>query len=136
MTTIVYRSVKGSPLTSTEVDNNFGNLDTYKIEQTSSTGAAILPSGLTSERDGSPAAGYIRFNTQLGTFEGYDGSGWGSIGGGATGSVTDQVFWENDTSVTSNYTITTAKNAGTFGPVTIDNNITVTVPTGTVWTIV
>lgn len=32
MTTITLRSVKGSPLTNTEVDNNFSNLNTNKLE--------------------------------------------------------------------------------------------------------
>lgn len=32
MSTIVLRSVKGSPLTNTEVDNNFNNLNTDKLE--------------------------------------------------------------------------------------------------------
>ena len=56
--------------------------------------------------------------------------------GGATGGGTDKVFYENGTTVTTNYTIATGKNAGTFGPVTINSGITVTVPSGSVWTIV
>ena len=51
---------------------------------TSSTGAAIIPSGTTAQRDGSPVAGYLRFNTSDSSFEGYDGSAWGAIGGTAT----------------------------------------------------
>lgn len=33
MSTLVLRSVKGSPLTNTEVDNNFSNLNTDKMEK-------------------------------------------------------------------------------------------------------
>jgi len=57
-------------------------------------------------------------------------------GGGATGGGGDQVFFENDLTVTQNYTIGATKNAGTFGPVAIDSGVTVTVPDTSVWTIV
>jgi hypothetical protein len=57
-------------------------------------------------------------------------------GGGAAGGGSDQIFFENDQTVTVNYTIPTGKNAGTFGPVSINGGITVTVPTGSVWTVV
>jgi hypothetical protein len=57
-------------------------------------------------------------------------------GGGAVGGGTDEVFYENDTLVTTDYTITTGKNAMTAGPVTIDDGVTVTVPSGSVWTVV
>ena len=57
-------------------------------------------------------------------------------GGGASGAGGDQIFFENDLNVTASYTIPTGKNAGTFGPVTIDSGITVTVPSGSVWTVV
>lgn len=57
-------------------------------------------------------------------------------GGGATGGGNDEIFFQNGQTVTSSYTITTNKNAGTFGPVSINSGITVTVPTGSVWTVV
>jgi hypothetical protein len=57
-------------------------------------------------------------------------------GGGATGGGGDQVFFENDLTVTQSYTIGATKNAGTFGPITIDSGATVTVPSTSVWTIV
>ena len=59
------------------------------------------------------------------------------VGGGATGGGgTNAVFYENDTNVTANYTITAGKNAMTAGPITIDSGVTVTVPTGSTWTVV
>ena len=45
-------------------------------------------------------------------------------------------FFENPTQVTDNYTVTTNKNAGTFGPITIADNKTVTIPDGSVWHII
>lgn len=102
----------------------------------SGTGVLDLPVGTTAQRPGSPNSGMIRFNTDLTTFEGYNGSAWGSIGGGATGGGADQVFLENDNAVTTNYTLTTNKNAVSAGPVTINSGVTVTVPSGQSWVIV
>lgn len=85
MTTIVTRSGKGSALTNTEIDTNFTNLDSFKVEQTAATGAAIIPSGTEAQRPGSPVAGHLRFNDDTDTFEGYNGTEWGSIGGGVVG---------------------------------------------------
>lgn len=107
-----------------------------KVPRTGTTGSAQVPSGTTAQRDGSPAAGYFRFNADLGKFEGYSGSAWGSVGGGATGGGSDEVFFENGQTVTNNYTITNGKNAGCFGPVTVNSGVTVTIPSGSVWTIV
>lgn len=55
---------------------------------------------------------------------------------GAKGGGTDKVFFENDTVVTTSYTLTAGKNAVTAGPVSINNGVTVTVPDGSTWTIV
>jgi hypothetical protein len=52
------------------------------------------------------------------------------------GGGSDLVFLENDQVVTTNYTITAGKNAMTAGPITINAGVTVTVPSGSVWTIV
>jgi hypothetical protein len=51
-------------------------------------------------------------------------------GGGATGGGTDTVFQENSLIVTTNYTLTTAKNASMVGPMTVNSGITLTIPTG------
>lgn len=52
------------------------------------------------------------------------------------GGGTDRVFLENDQAVTTSYTITAGKNAMTAGPITVNAGATVTVPNGSVWTIV
>ena len=67
-----------------------------------------------------------------------NGSGtlsWAAAGGGAVGNG-DAIFWENDQQVTGDYTITNNKNAGTFGPVTINANVTVEVGVDETWTVV
>ena len=55
---------------------------------------------------------------------------------GAVGGTGNYVFWENDTVVSADYTITSGKNAGSFGPVTINSGVTVTIPASSTWTIV
>lgn len=52
------------------------------------------------------------------------------VGGGS-----DKGLFDCDTTINSNYTITSGKNAGTFGPVTIAGGVSVIVPSGSVWTI-
>ena len=48
----------------------------------------------------------------------------------------DDIFYENSTTVSSDYTLTTGKNAMSAGPITIGSGITVTVPSGSTWTVV
>ena len=82
-------------------------------------GYTQLQSGATTDRPGTPAVGMMRYNTTLGQFEGYTISGWGSIGGnGASGGGTNQVFYENDQTITASYTITSGKNAMSTGTLT------------------
>lgn len=61
---------------------------------------------------------------------------WSDIGGGATGGGTNQIFFENEQTVTADYTITTSRNAMSAGPITIDTGVTVSIPTGSTWVIV
>ena len=103
-----------------------------KVGKTADTGSAILPAGTTGQRDGSPTAGYIRYNTSTNSFEGY-GASWMPVGGGATGGGNDAIFVENDLVVTTNYTIPATKNAHTVGPISINSGISVTVSSGSRW---
>jgi hypothetical protein len=239
--------------------------DSVNYEQTtlktSSTGAVIVPSGTTAQRDASPAVGYVRYNTDLGSYEAYNGTTWvlvaadtattgssiipvgtllqrdtlpsigyfrfnttyntyegvklftgntissitrvntlatvttatdhgratldaviisgasdslyngkfsitvisptqftyvmtaipaaspatgtivysyyqwGSVGGGAGGGGSDQVFIENSIVVTTDYTLTTGKNAMSTGPITINSGVTITVPSTQRWVV-
>ena len=63
--------------------------------------------------------------------------GWGRAGGaeGADGS-NDEIFWENDQTITASYSISSGKNAGSFGPITIQSGVVVTVGSGETWTVV
>ena len=102
---------------------------------TATTGSATIPSGTTGQRDASPSSGFFRFNSTVGKFEGYNGTAWGSVGGGATGAGGDEVFVENGTTVTTSYTLTTNKNAVSVGAITINSGATVTVPSGARWVV-
>ena len=73
-----------------------------------------------------------------GTLPAIDGSNLTGLQAGATGgnSGANAVFWENQQTVTHDYSISANRNAGSFGPITINSGITVTVPSTSNWTIV
>jgi hypothetical protein len=104
------------------------------VSKTSTTGSAELPTGTTAQRDGSPSAGYMRFNTTDGSFEGYNGTAWGAIGGGATGGNGEEAFIEHEHTIDEDYTIQTGYNVISAGPLTVTGAITV--PSGSTWVIV
>jgi len=102
----------------------------------SGTGVLDLPVGTTAQRPGTPNNGMIRYNSSLSRYEGYSGSAWGQLGGGATGGGTDQVFYTNDQSVDTDFTLTGTLNAMSAGPISIASGVTVTVSSGATWTVV
>lgn len=104
---------------------------TTVVEKTSATGSAVIPSGTTAQRDGSPANGYFRYNSSLASFEGYVGGAWGGVGGAQAGGV----IFENSLTISANYTLSTSKNGLSVGPITINSGATVTVPSGQRWVI-
>jgi hypothetical protein len=127
-------AIAGTLVTSTATEINYVDgvtsavqtqLDA-KVIKTADTGAAVIPAGTEAERDGSPAAGYLRFNSDATSFEGYDGSAWGSIGGGAT----EDAIYENSATISENITIATGRNGMSTGPISVDDGITVTVSDG------
>ena len=97
----------------------------------------------TATGDQAPKTGSnLTFNSNTGalgatSFTG-DGSGLTGLAAGATGgnSGANAIFWENEQTVTHDYTIGNNKNAGSFGPITINSGVTVTVGSGENWTIV
>ena len=101
------------------------------------TTALQIPVGTTAQRPGSPSTGDFRFNSTTTSAEIYNGSEFTAVGGGAgaTGGGNDEVFFESDTNVTTNYTITSGKNAHTVSPV-INAGVTVTVPSGSLLVII
>jgi hypothetical protein len=143
------------------------------------TDAVLIPVGTTGQRP-TGAAGYLRFNSTTGEFEGYNGSAWASVGGAAlsndtatssnvyplfaaatTGTastiytsnakllykpstgefqsselVAGNGIFVNSQTVSADYTIPSGSNAMSSGPVTVNSGITVTVSSGSVWTVI
>ena len=97
----------------------------------SGTGTIDIPVGTTAQRPGSPNNGMIRYNTTLTRYEGYSGSAWGALGGGATGGGSDTWVVETDQTVTTSYELTANKHGMTVSP-TINSGVTLTVPSGAV----
>jgi hypothetical protein len=58
---------------------------------------------------------------------------WGAA---ASSNITANGLWENAATISSNYTIGTNNNAMSAGPITVATGVTVTVPTGSTWTVV
>ena len=118
---------------------NDGSIDTAHIADNQVTLAKMagLARGkiIYGNASGDPAALAVGTTGQTIVSDGTD-LAWGDAAAGATGAGSDKIFWENGQTVTQNYTITNNYNAGTFGPVTINNSVTVTVGDGETWTIV
>ncbi len=100
------------------------------------TGSITVPQGTTAERPGTGVNGMFRYNTTDNRFEGYLNNAWGAVGGGATGGGSDGWALEHDNTITASYTIGTGKNVISAGPLTVNSGATVTVPSGSTWTIV
>lgn len=137
---LVGRTAAGTgPAQEISVSANFaltgGSLDLSAAMSFPGTGATKLPVGTTGERP-TGVTGQVRFNATLGQFEGFGATEWGSLGGGATGGGPDRVFMLNGQVVTTSYAIPSGQNALTAGPISINSGVTVTIPTGSVWTIV
>ena len=118
---------------------NDGSIDTAHIADNQVTLAKMagLARGkiIYGNASGDPTALAVGSNGQTIVSDGTD-LAWGDAAAGATGAGSDKIFWENGQTVTQNYTITNNYNAGTFGPVTINSSVTVTVGDGETWTIV
>ena len=135
-------AVTGAKIADDAIDSEHytdGSIDTAHIadDQVTLAKMAGLARGkiIYGDASGNPAALAIGTSGKVLKSDGTDIS-WGDAAAGATGGSTDKIFWENGQTVTTNYTITNNMNAGSFGPITINSGVTVTVGTGEVWTIV
>ena len=84
---------------------------------------------------GQGTSGQVLSTDGGGTLSFVDQSGGGAVGGGS-----DKLFMENGTTMTTNYTLGTefgaTCNALSAGPITINAGITLTIPSGSVYTVV
>lgn len=74
---------------------------TDTVSQSSETGSAIMPAGTTAQRDSSPSAGYLRWNTTIGQLEVYSGSTWADVNQMTDGEI--KAAYENNSN-TNAYT--------------------------------
>lgn len=114
-------------------------ISTFKNTTIDDTGFIRLPTGTTALRPsaGISTQGMMRYNTTVGKFEGYTypAETWGTLGGGAAGGGSDEIFVENSMTVTTDYELTSGKSASSVGPITINSGATVTIPSGQNWVI-
>ena len=105
------------------------------VMESGNNASAKIPSGTTAQRDGSPSAGFFRWNTTTAQAEIYTGSEWSLVGGG---NITSEVNWEHESELATgtNYAMEDGNNAISAGPVTISTGASFTVGTGSVWAIV
>jgi hypothetical protein len=101
-----------------------------KVDRTTQTGSMVLPSGTDAQRDTTPQAGYLRWNTTGTSAEVYDGSAWSPVGGG---NSTDQGLYEMKNLISGAYVIGTGNNAISPGPITVSGSVTI--PSGSTWVI-
>jgi hypothetical protein len=109
---------------------------TLFVAQTGPTGAMAVPAGTTAQRPASPVFGQQRANSTNTAMEWWNGTAWAPMGGGAVGGGNDQIFWKNGKTITANHTILGTENAGSFGPIAVADNVTVTVNDGGTWSVV
>ena len=103
------------------VDGNFyisGGLAVDGNGAFGGTGALVVPVGTTDQRP-TTTAGAIRYNSTLATYEGFNGTIWGAIGGGGGGGGSNSVAFENVKLVTVSYAITAGNNAMSAGPISL-----------------
>lgn len=55
---------------------------------------------------------------------------------GGSSNITSLGLWENNATISANYSITSGNNGLSAGPVTVASGVTVTVPTGSTWAVV
>lgn len=108
------------------------NITNVSSQANSATDFLDLPSGTTAQR-GSPSQGSVRYNTDDAGFEGYNGTAWAPIGGG---NETSEGMWTHSNTISADYAIPSGSNGLSAAPVTVASGVTVTVPSGSVWTLV
>ena len=103
-----------------------GTINEWQIFPVPGTGVSKIIAGTNVTIDPTSGLGEVTINA----------SGGGGTSNMPTGGGTDEIFYENDQTVTTDYTISDGQNAGSFGPVTVDESATVTVGDGETWTVV
>ena len=117
-------SVRYLGIPSTGAVASFSGGTTGLTPNIATTGAVTLGGTLVAANGGTGlssvgTAGYVLTST---------GTGWASSA--PTGAVANGVLYENSTTISTSYTVTTGKNAMMVGPLTVATGQTLTVPSG------
>lgn len=96
----------------------------------SSTPSATPPAGnlVNGELAINIADGKLFYKDNLGVVKEISGAGGG-------GNTTTFGLYENNATISANYTISNGNNAISAGPVTVNSGVIVTVPSGSTWTV-
>ena len=78
----------------------------------------------------------LTFNSATGALGATSYTGDGSSLTGVASTVADGCIYENSQTISNNYTITTNKNAMSAGPITVASGATLTIPSGSTYTII
>ena len=135
---------------SSQTDNNFTTTLKNKLDGIASgatnvtnnnqltNGAGYITSTLTNEQVQDIVGGMVTGNTETGitvTYQDSDGT-LDFVVGDVSATVASGCIYENSQTISSNYSITSGKNAMSAGPITIASGVTVTVTSGSTYTIV
>lgn len=133
-----YIGRRGSAVFADVATNTVETQDIQNGAVTDAKIAALSASKLTGALpalDGSALTGIDSLPSQSGQ-SGYYLTTDGTTASWADTGAKEGIFWENGTTISSNYTIPTNTNAGSFGPITIASGVTVTISAGSTWTVV
>jgi len=121
----------------TAASTNAINTSTIPVADESSDTTCFPVFVTTATGDQAPKTGSnLTFNSATGALGATSYTGDGSNLTGVASAVADGCIYENSQTISNNYTISTNKNALSAGPITIANGVTLTIPSGSVYTIV
>ena len=121
----------------TAASTNSINTSTIPVADESTDTTCFPVFVTTATGDQAPKTGSnLTFNSATGALGATSYTGDGSSLTGVASAVADGCIYENSQTISNNYTISTNKNALSAGPITIANGVTLTIPSGSVYTIV
>ena len=121
----------------TAASTNSINTSTIPVADESTDTTCFPVFVTTATGDQAPKTGSnLTFNSATGALGATSYTGDGSSLTGVASTVADGCIYENSQTISNNYTITTNKNAMSAGPITVASGATLTVPSGSTYTIV
>ena len=121
----------------TAASTNAINTSTIPVADESTDTTCFPVFVTTATGDQAPKTGSnLTFNSATGALGATSYTGDGSSLTGVASTVADGCIYENSQTISNNYTITTNKNAMSAGPITVASGATLTIPSGSTYTIV